>query len=195
MSSHHIIRENQEPALFILGEISFPIVEPLLEWSPLVMVADTVLDTVIFWGIKIDVVVARDTTEVAERMKDQAPLKVLSYHNDDLLENALQYLTTNKHKAVHIAAPDSADLQKQLMELATPMQVTLLENSMHWLLIANGNFKKWMPQGAFLTVAKKHPGQKIETEGVDLNLHSVVTEKEGFITIQSSEPFWVGESI
>ena len=45
MSSHHIVREKQEPALLVLGLDDFPdeLLGQLLEWSPTVIVtADTV---------------------------------------------------------------------------------------------------------------------------------------------------------
>ena len=56
MSSHHFVKEGQEPALFILDNIPFQYAESLLEWVPLVMVADRALENVLHWGIKIDVV-------------------------------------------------------------------------------------------------------------------------------------------
>jgi len=57
MSSHHIIRDKQEPALIIAnGEAcSLDLVEQLLEWSPTVVVLDGALERVISLGIKVDV--------------------------------------------------------------------------------------------------------------------------------------------
>jgi thiamine pyrophosphokinase len=57
MSSHHIIRDKQEPALIIAnGEAcSMDILDQLLEWSPTVIVLDGAIDRVISLGIKVDV--------------------------------------------------------------------------------------------------------------------------------------------
>ena len=57
MSSHHIVREKQEPALIIAnGEAcSFDLLGQLLEWSPFVVVLDQAIHRVIELGIKIDV--------------------------------------------------------------------------------------------------------------------------------------------
>lgn len=57
MSSHHIIREKQEPALIIAnGEAcSMEILGQLLEWSPTVVVLDGAIKRVLDLGIKIDV--------------------------------------------------------------------------------------------------------------------------------------------
>ena len=57
MSSHHIIRDKQEPALIIAnGEAcSLDMVEQLLEWSPTVIVLDGAIERVVSLGIKVDV--------------------------------------------------------------------------------------------------------------------------------------------
>ena len=57
MSSHHIVREKQEPALIIAnGEAcSEDLLGQLLEWSPFVLVLDGAIDRVLNRGIKIDV--------------------------------------------------------------------------------------------------------------------------------------------
>ena len=57
MSSHHIVREKQEPALIIAnGEAcSDELLGQLLEWSPFVVVLDGALDRVLHRQIKIDV--------------------------------------------------------------------------------------------------------------------------------------------
>ena len=46
MSSHHFVKEQQEPAVFILEVegISFETVAPLLEWSPTLLVAQEAVE-------------------------------------------------------------------------------------------------------------------------------------------------------
>ena len=58
MSSHHIVRDTQEPALIIAnGEAcSRELLDQLLEWNPVVMVLDGALPRVLELGIKIDIV-------------------------------------------------------------------------------------------------------------------------------------------
>ena len=57
MSSHHIVRDDQEPALIIANgaSCSEELIGQLLEWSPLVIVLDSAMDRVLELGIKIDV--------------------------------------------------------------------------------------------------------------------------------------------
>ena len=57
MSSHHIVRDDQEPALIIANgaSCSFELLGQLLEWSPIVVVLDNAIDRVLQLDIKIDV--------------------------------------------------------------------------------------------------------------------------------------------
>lgn len=86
MSSHHIVRDQQEPALLITHStgVDQEILGSLLEWSPTILVVDNILDDVISWGIKIDVVLAAEQNfELIKRqMSQQAPVKVISYHQE-----------------------------------------------------------------------------------------------------------------
>ena len=55
MSSHHIVRDNQEPALVIAnGEAcSLALMHELMEWAPKVVVLDGALPRVLELGLKI----------------------------------------------------------------------------------------------------------------------------------------------
>ncbi|MBD3725125.1 MAG: thiamine diphosphokinase, partial [Flavobacteriaceae bacterium] len=57
MSSHHIVRDDQEPALIIANgaACSKELMGQLLEWSPFVVVLDSAIDRVLNLGIKVDV--------------------------------------------------------------------------------------------------------------------------------------------
>jgi thiamine pyrophosphokinase len=108
MSSHHIIRDGQEPALIIAnGEsCSRNLLDQLLEWSPIVMVLDGAIDRVIPLGIKIDIL-AGDF----DRNKD--PREILNYQNSveivhtpdqnkTDLEKGIEYLMKEGYSAVNI---------------------------------------------------------------------------------------------
>ena len=78
MSSHHIVRDEQEPALLIDDPFALQLdfIELLLEWSPTVVVTANALDEVLHWGIKIDVVIAHisDVKRIKPRIQDQRPI-------------------------------------------------------------------------------------------------------------------------
>ena len=56
MSSHHIVRDDQEPALIIANgmECSFELMNQLMEWSPFVLVLDGAIKRVLEMNIKFD---------------------------------------------------------------------------------------------------------------------------------------------
>lgn len=108
MSSHHIVRDDQEPALIIANgaSCSFELLGQLLEWSPIVVVLDNVIDRVLQLDIKVDVLLGDfDGDFDPEIYKEkQYPLEIVHTPNQDKtdLEKALDYLVEKGHKAVNI---------------------------------------------------------------------------------------------
>ena len=108
MSSHHIVRDEQEPALIIANgqSCSFELLGQLLEWSPVVMVLDGAIHRVLELGIKIDIVLG-DFDKVEnwdELLANQQPVTVVHTpdQNKTDLEKGLDYLIAKGHKAVNI---------------------------------------------------------------------------------------------
>ena len=79
MSSHHFVKEQQEPAVLILNTegFSFDSISPLLEWVPTVLVAETCVEQVLTWVIKIDVILASQEFQQKnlQLLEEQYPLK------------------------------------------------------------------------------------------------------------------------
>lgn len=108
MSSHHIVRDDQEPALIIAnGEVcSSELLGQLLEWSPIVIVLDSAIERVLELEIKVDVLLGDfdrgfDATYYKEK---QYPLEIVYVPNQDKtdLEKAFDYLIEKGHKAVNV---------------------------------------------------------------------------------------------
>lgn len=108
MSSHHIVRDDQEPALIIAnGEAcSQELLGQLLEWSPLIIVLDSAVERVFELGIKIDVLLGDFDRgfDVNYYKEKQYPLEIVHTPNQDKtdLEKAFDYLIEKKHKAVNV---------------------------------------------------------------------------------------------
>ena len=108
MSSHHIVRDDQEPALIIANgaSCSEELIGQLLEWSPLVIVLDSAIDRVIKLGIKIDVLLGdfdRDF-DASYYLEKQYPLEIVHTPDQDKtdLDKAFDYLIAKGHKAVNV---------------------------------------------------------------------------------------------
>ena len=91
MSSHHFVKDGQEPALIIANgeECSISLAEELLAWSPLVLVLDGAYDRVLRLGWKMDVVVGD-------------------------LDSILSPLPEVDIQCVHVEEQESSDLEKAL---------------------------------------------------------------------------------
>ncbi len=108
MSSHHIVKDKQEPALIIAnGEAcSDELLGQLLEWSPFVVVLDAAADRVLELGIKFDVLLGDfdrnfDFEAILAR---QYPLEIVHTPNQDKtdLEKGIEFLIDRAFPAVNI---------------------------------------------------------------------------------------------
>ncbi|MDP5201027.1 thiamine diphosphokinase [Flavobacterium sp. DG2-3] len=108
MSSHHIVRDDQEPALIIANGAACDaeLLGQLLEWSPLVVVLDSAIERVIELGIKVDVLLGDfDRGLDPEIYKtSQFPIEIVHTPDQDKtdLEKAFDYLIERKIPAVNV---------------------------------------------------------------------------------------------
>lgn len=107
MSSHHIVKDNQEPALIIAnGEsCSFSLLQELLEWNPIVMVLDGAIERVLQLGIKVDILLGDfDRFSHPEHVLDQQPVEIIHTpdQNKTDLEKGIELLIERGHKAINI---------------------------------------------------------------------------------------------
>jgi thiamine pyrophosphokinase len=189
MSSHHIVKEDQEPALLIADAdaVSFDIVQQLLEWSPTVVVLANALEKVLGWGIKLDVVLASSERVSAymEVLKNQMPVKIL-FHGpgDDPLSTAMMFFTAGKYKAVNIVGsiPELSD------DFTGQLDLVCFHSGKRWSYIRKGRYEKWLTKGTQLTFSDK----KVKVDGLN---ESGIVYSDGLVKIQADGPFWIGEDL
>ncbi len=108
MSSHHIVREKQEPALILAnGQLcDSKILNQLLEWSPFIIVLDSAFEKVVSLGIHFDVLLGDFDKINLTELDKVLPTNVQVVHtpNQDKpdLEKALDYLVEKGFEAVNI---------------------------------------------------------------------------------------------
>ena len=108
MSSHHIVRDDQEPALIIANgaACSNELLGQLLEWSPLVIVLDSAMERVVELGIKVDVLLGDfDRGFDANYYKESHyPIEIIHApdQNKTDLEKAFDYVHERKIPAVNV---------------------------------------------------------------------------------------------
>ncbi len=196
MSSHHFVKEGQEPALLIFDALSLALAEPLLEWAPLVIVADTVLTTVLSWGIKVDVALVQE--DLIEEMKaeliDQFPVEIATYHHQiEVLSTALNFLVNRKQSAVNIIAETSDSLFDEINRFTESIQVDVFNRDTKWVCVPSGQYQKWLPEKSRLKIIVREKQDLIPT-GLHLQEEYWECEKDGIAMLRSNTAFWVGES-
>ncbi|WP_373522325.1 thiamine pyrophosphokinase [Aquiflexum sp.] len=200
MSSHHFVKEQQEPALIILNTevIGFDVIAPLLEWIPTILVAQKEVFTVISWGIKIDLIIAEMDFQQQHfhLLEEQYPVKFLGVKEGDFLGEGLQYLVASKHSAVNIIGFD----HQKVTELEAKLEfldIVVWDGSTRYFPVKNGAFKKWFPACAVQLHAPDGTLIEMKTsdssEIVEIKYATMVEVEEGFTIFKSNSVFWIGE--
>ncbi|MBF6608630.1 MAG: thiamine diphosphokinase [Flavobacterium sp.] len=153
MSSHHIVRDDQEPALIIAnGEsCSDELLGQLLEWSPLVIVLDSAIDRVIARGIKIDVHLG-DFDNGLSPLESQYPIEIVHTpdQNKTDLEKAFDYLIERKIPAVNVVwatgrrADHTITNLTNIVRYRDKIKVVILDDYSKVFMLPK-KYQKWYP--------------------------------------------------
>ena len=202
MSSHHFVKDKQEPAVLILelDQIRFDQVSPLLEWVPTVLVSEKVLDQVMSWGIKIDVILASEAFQAENQhlLEEQYPVKFINIFDENYLQSGLDYLVSTEHKAVHlvgISHLEALDLQDKLVM----MNLTILDGDWKYYPVKSREFKKWFAESSIHIHGKEGMPVQIQNENGELILPityaTMLEVPEGITEIKAPGIFWIGEQV
>ncbi|TRX39680.1 thiamine diphosphokinase [Flavobacterium restrictum] len=154
MSSHHIVRDDQEPALIIANGASCnpELLGQLLEWSPLVIVLDSAMERVMQLDIKVDVLLGDFDRgfDPEQYQTTQYPLEIVHTpdQNKTDLEKALDYLIARKIPAVNIVwatgkrADHTITNLTNIVRYRNLIQIVILDDHSKIFLLPN-KFEKW----------------------------------------------------
>ncbi|MCE2895804.1 MAG: hypothetical protein LW721_15335 [Flammeovirgaceae bacterium] len=192
MSSHHFVKEDQEPALLIVNPtaISFEKIQELLEWSPTVIVSAEAIITVQGWGIKMDAVLCLEgqQEELAVNLADQVPIRFITFAEEmNILSVGYDLLRNSNYKAVNVLVERLADLE--VIQRFSFIDVEVFFDQKRWVYIESGRFEKWLSQGNQLSI---YPIVQTTLLNLDQHLTSI---QDGKVKLESASPFWVGEEL
>ena len=163
MSSHHIVRDDQEPALIIANgaSCSEELIGQLLEWSPLVIVLDSAIDRVLELGIKIDVLLGDFDCDFNPEiyLEKQYPLEIVHTPNQDKtdLDKAFDYLIAKGHKAVNViwATGKRADHTitniTNIVAYRDQLKIVVLDDHSKVFLLQK-KYEKWYPKNTTISL-------------------------------------------
>ncbi len=145
MSSHHIIREKQEPALYIhqLGDFNEEYLGQLLEWSPTLIVSEAVYEKAISMGLKVDAVVTLNAQAAF-----QENTKVISARTEEL-DAVLDYLIAEQYPAVNVI--DTKSNLRELGSYIDALNIVVFTTTEKAYAIKSG-FKVWKPKGSIFKI-------------------------------------------
>ena len=163
MSSHHIVRDDQEPALIIANgaECSMELLGQLLELSPIVIVLDSAMNRILDLNIKVDVLLGDfDRGFDPEYYKEkQYPLEIVHTPIQDKtdLEKAFEYLIERNIPAVNVvwATGKRADHTitniTSIVQYRNQLKIVLLDDHSKIFLLPK-RFEKWYTANTLLSL-------------------------------------------
>jgi thiamine pyrophosphokinase len=181
MSSHHIIRDDQEPALIIAnGEAcNDEILGQLLEWSPFVVVLDGAIQKVLDRGIKIDVLLGDFDKPIDSEniLSQQGDIQIVHTPNQDKtdLEKAIEFLIEKGHKAANIVwatgkrADHTITNLTNIVRYKSAIKIVMFDNYSKIFPI-NNSFEKWYTQGTPISLIPIGIASGISSSGLKYNL-------------------------
>jgi thiamine pyrophosphokinase len=210
MSSHHIVRDDQEPALIIANgaACSKELLGQLLEWSPLVIVLDSAIDRVLQLGIKVDVLLGDfDRGFTPEQyLEQQYPLEIVYTPNQDKtdLEKAFDYLVERKIPAVNVLwatglrADHTITNITGIVRFKDSLKIVLLDDHSKIYQLPK-KFEKWYPAGTPISLIPVGQVDGITTKNLKYSLtnesltigyrtgSSNEAENDGIVAIEHGE--------
>jgi thiamine pyrophosphokinase len=193
MSSHHIVRDEQEPALFLLEPevVDFQVIESLLEWSPVVLLPDYHLDLVLMWGIKFEVLIFgnNDENQLRSDLMDYLPLKFIPTKGD-YLQSGLDFLVQHNHQ--HLNLITNFDNTKNKLNNSLKLEVVIYQGESKHFQVKNGFWKKWLTKDTRLDFELN----KFTATNLMQVDNFYLVKQDGWVEIKAdAEPFWLSEQV
>jgi hypothetical protein len=191
MSSHHFVKENQEPALILAEQFDLTEVSGLLEWSPCIVAFPAAFESVALHGLHIDFAINYDSTStsLAERPVD---FQLLTSGVDlkSMLDVSLSVLMARNCTHINIWTSQPEAALRLLEGTHSTLGLAVVDRTHAWARISSGKFSKWLPSGYMLSY--RGPGPAAIQNG-NLSGAVITAVKDGLVTVQSPSSFWIGE--
>lgn len=180
MSSHHIVREKQEPALYIhhLGNFDEEYLGQLLEWSPTLIVNAATCEKVLSLGLKIDAVVSN-----TEQNFFQENTRVIKANKEEL-DAVLDFLIGEQYAAVNVI--DSEANLRELGSYIDALNIVVFTAQEKAYAVKSG-FKIWKPRGSIFNIEVI---SYFETSNLKQNRdEQFEVMEDGFVTFNFTTPY------
>lgn len=210
MSSHHIVRDDQEPALIIANgaECHPELLGQLLEWSPWVVVLDAAIERVLAYNIKVDVLLGDFDRgfDPNRYLAQQFPLEIIHApdQNKTDLEKAFDYLIEKGFPAANVIWATGKRADHTITNLTTiaayreKLKIVIHDDHSKVYLLPR-TYQKWYPAGTKLSLIPLGLVSGITTQNLQYPLRaeslqmgyrsgsSNAVAQDGLVTIEHTE--------
>ena len=193
MSSHHFVKEFQEPALLItsLNEANIEKLASLLEWAPYVIAHENVFGDLLNKEIKIDAVLCQKVNRelIMRLIEMQWNIELFEMEDsDNLIQKSLSIVEKNGGRNLNVFdTANTITLDFELFETANS-QIVIFDQHFKWHLPKELKFEKWLPANTALQFKlQEDTNLKIAGNYQLLSDNEMITTTEGLISISSPQ--------
>ena len=196
MSSHHIVRDEQEPALLVLS-LKYELTKTLnnlLEWNPTVIIPEYLIAQAISKGFKFEIVLC--TTEpkkLESQLIDQSPVKLAKATSENWIHHASQLITNTGNHTLSILMERFEDFHFD-GDHEDKTRIIIYDIEFKWYRI-KGNFNNWLSNGMLLCIKVMYYKLQGKVSRNIQSAHKYTALQDGIITIETSNSIWLGENI
>jgi thiamine pyrophosphokinase len=195
MSSHHIIREGQEPALLITAfhPTDSELIGQLLEWSPTVIITETAAQACANAAIKVDKLVS--TLEKKSALETlfacQVPLQIYVTEKETMIEKAIELGAAN-HATVSIVGrlPEISALNR-LKNSFPATEIVFYHQNKKTTYTYGQTFGKWVTKNTVFEVISQV--KFVEIINLERKQCIFVAVTDGNCKIVADNNFWITE--
>ena len=184
MSSHHVVKEKQEPALIIANgaECEWDLMGQVLEWSPFIIVLDGAVKRVLELGLHFDAILGDfDSFTDLNALKFERPELEIIHAPDQSktdLEKAMDFLIAKEFPAVNILWATGKRTDHTFNNI---ISMTKFTPKITWKLIDNHGliypaplkYKKFFNQGAIISLFGIPEALEINSKNLKYPLHQM----------------------
>ncbi len=191
MSSHHFVRDKQEPSILIWDEhsLSEELMGQLFEWSPVIMCHERALAYLSSLEGRIDVIFHEKFLEEELAILTRGlPCEFVRLDPEQALEQAMRYITGKQHDALNILGLKPEEIQT-LLAYAGQINMIFFDQN-HKIYPVKELFKKWMMKGQeFSLSGEARIDPPLQATHVSAEKIDYTVAQDGLITIRSDGPY------
>jgi thiamine pyrophosphokinase len=188
MSSHHIVKDNQEPALIFANgaDCSDALLQQLMEWSPYVLALDGAVHRLLDRKIRFDAWLGDfDSSAGIDEagMASMGPIERVYAEDQDKtdLHKGIEFLISKGHKAANVVWATGRRADHTFNNLATlwryhdQITVSILDDHSRVYPMSR-QFKKWYPTGTQLSLIPVGIAHGIVSKNLKFPLENLTLE-------------------